>query len=246
MELFKPLSILDPGKRENMEDCIFPPHGTATEADRFFIVCDGMGGHTKGEVASQLACDGFADYFRLHPVPELTEQYFRDAFDHVQELFDQYLRKNREARGMGTTAVIAVFSEDSVAVAHCGDSRCYHFRGPELLWRTKDHKLVEEWVEKGYITAREALHHSRSNIITRAIQGTMIAYTRPDVHIISDLKPGDYLFLCSDGVYESFEDHMLLEIMASGLDDAAKTETVYKTCYRNSTDNFSAYLLKIK
>jgi protein phosphatase len=105
---------------------------------------------------------------------------------------------------------------------------------------------VEEWVEKGYITAQQALHHPKSNVITRAIQGTMISYTKPDVHFLNDLMPGDYLFLCTDGVYESIEDEQLVEILASLEPDEEKMESIYKTCYRKSKDNFSAYLLRIK
>jgi protein phosphatase len=119
MLLAQPLSILDPGKRENMEDSIFPQHGTGSINDRFFIVCDGMGGHTKGEVASMLACERFSGYFQEHGDAEVTEQFFTQAFDFVQDQFDDYLRKNREARGMGTTAALVYFTGNSAAVAHC-------------------------------------------------------------------------------------------------------------------------------
>lgn len=246
MLLAQPLSISDPGKRENMEDYIFPQHGNASADDRLFIVCDGMGGHTKGEAASMLACEKFAVFFQEHGDKEITEPFLKEAFDFVQDRFDDYLKKNREARGMGTTAVLVYLTDNSAAVAHCGDSRCYHIRGHNLVWRTKDHKLVEEWVEKGYITARQALHHPKSNVITRAIQGAMISYTTPDVHFINDLKPGDYLFLCTDGVYEGIEDEELVETLASGATDEEKMESIYRTCYKKSKDNFSAFLLRIK
>jgi len=246
MELEKPLSILDPGKRENMEDNIFPWHGTAKASDRFFIVCDGMGGHAKGEVASMMACEGFAEYFSAHPQAEFSEQYFLDAFAAVQDSFNDYLHKNIESKGMGTTLVMAYFFTNAVAVVHCGDSRCYHLRGHELLWRTRDHKLVEEWVEKGYITAQAALHHPKSNIITRAIQGSVVSEPKPDIRFITDLKPGDYLLLCTDGVYESLEDGQLLEILSLEEPDDIKLDKIYHFCYKKSKDNFSAYLLKIK
>jgi len=234
MELEKPLSIMDPGKRENMEDNIFPPHGTALPTDSLFIVCDGMGGHTKGEVASHLACESFAGYFAEHRDEAISEQFLNEAFDHVQDRFDDYLRKNREARGMGTTAVLTYLTGKSVAVAHCGDSRCYHIRGHQMRWRTKDHKLVEEWVDKGYITPQAALHHPKSNIITRAIQGAMISYTKPDIHFIHDLKSGDYLFLCTDGIYEGLEDGQLLDILDSATNEEDKIKTIFNICYKNS------------
>jgi protein phosphatase len=246
IELCKPLSIFAPGKRDNMEDAIFPEHGIAKDSDTLFLVCDGMGGHNRGETASSLACRGFSDYFAANPLKSISEQYFLDAFHFVEGLFDSYTEEHKETRGMGTTLVMACFIDEAAVVTHCGDSRLYHFRGQELLWRTCDHKLVEELVRQGIITPGEAVHHPKSNVITKAIQGYNTLNVEPEIHIINDIKPGDHFFLCSDGIYESITDPQLGEILASGSTDAEKLQIIEELCAANSKDNYSAYLLRIK
>jgi PPM family protein phosphatase len=246
IELYKPISIFAKGKRDNMEDAIYPEPGKAKDTDTCFLVCDGMGGHNRGETASSLACQGFSDYFAKNPLAHISEQYFLDAFHYVEELFDAYIDEHKETRGMGTTLVMACFIDEAAVVTHCGDSRLYHFRGQELLWKTRDHKLVEELVRQGIITPGEAVHHPKSNVITRAIQGYNTLKVEPDVHIIQDIKPGDHFFLCSDGIYESISDLQLGDILASENTDHEKLQIIEELCEANSKDNYSAYLLRIK
>jgi serine/threonine protein phosphatase PrpC len=243
--LHKPVSIFARGQRDNMEDCIYPEHGSASTENRLFIVCDGMGGHTKGEIASQLACDGFAGFFNDNPPAGLQENCFEQAFNHVQAQFDDFTEHHPESRGMGTTLVLVYLEEDKAMVMHCGDSRFYHYRDGELLWKTRDHKLVREWVDQGLISEEEARHHAMANRITRAIQGAKVSDVRPDLHLITDLRPGDYLLLCTDGIYESLTDEQLALIMQDNSADVAKMNIVYDLCEANSKDNFSAYLLNI-
>lgn len=246
IELYKPLSVFAQGRRDNMEDNIFPAHRAASGNESFFIVCDGMGGHQRGETASKLACEGFAEYFATHPAEDVSEQYFLDAFSFVQDRFDAYINEHKETRGMGTTMVMLYLFNETAAVIHCGDSRCYNFRAADLLWRTQDHKLVNELLKQGLISEREMAAHPRSNVITRAIQGNNILKTQPDIHFINDLKPGDYFFLCSDGIYESISDGQLGEILSAESNDDEKIHIIEELCEGNSKDNYSAFLLKIK
>jgi serine/threonine protein phosphatase PrpC len=246
IELYKPLSIFGQGARDNMQDCIYPPHGTAKETDSFFIVCDGMGGHAKGETASNLACVSLAEYFTNYPVAGISEQYFLDAFTYVQSVFDNYLQEHKEAGGMGTTLVMLYLANGAAAVIHCGDSRCYHFRDSDLIWKTSDHKLVNEWVKQGLITEQEAVNHPKSNIITRAIQGKNIPGVKPDIFFINQPRQGDYFLLCTDGLYESINDVQLGEILSSKGADEEKINLIGELCEGNSRDNYSAFLLKIK
>jgi protein phosphatase len=246
IEFYKPLSIFARGKRDNMEDSIFPAYGAAEGSDSLFIVCDGMGGHNMGETASSLACQGFSEYFSDHPPAGFSEQHFRDAFNYVESLFDNYTDEHKETKGMGTTVVLACFINDAAAVMHCGDSRCYHFRDNQLTWRTQDHKLVEEWVRQGLISPQEAVKHPKSNMITRAIQGYNTLKVEPEISVVRDIKPGDYFFLCSDGIYESISDVQLGEILFSGSSEEEKLQIIEEMCGANSRDNYSAYMLKVK
>lgn len=244
--LNQPFSIFARGKRDHMEDCIFPPHTTATADNRYFIVCDGMGGHASGEIASKLACDSLADYFINHKTSKVTQEYLMDAFHHIEGMFDEYIINHPGSHGMGTTLVMLYLSSDKAAVMHCGDSRCYHIRGNEVLWRTQDHKLINDWVNLGLLSAKEAEKHPRSNVITRAIQGYSVLKIRPDLHFITGIKPGDYFFLCTDGINESLNDDQLCMILSSAGGDMDKISVIQMLCEGNSNDNHSAYLLNIQ
>lgn len=245
IELSETGSIFCQGRRDNMEDFIFPLHGCASPNDKLFIVCDGMGGHAKGEIASKLAGESFATYLEPHLIKPITEALLLDAFEHVQNKFDDYIDHNPESKGMGTTIVLALLNQGGAVVMHCGDSRLYHFRKGEIRWKTTDHSLVNEWVKQGIITSEEAQHHPKSNIIVRAIQGNKVQRTKPDFHIIREILPNDYLLLCTDGIYNGVTDGQLQEIIGSYEDEESKLSHIKNLCKGNSSDNYSAYLLKI-
>lgn len=249
------------GRRENMEDylLIHPCH--SSNESTVLIVCDGMGGNEKGEVASKLAGEAFMtnlcrneafQKFSLHQSNFIDERtgnevirFLEDAFSKVQEEFDEYLSLNPGSAGMGTTAVVALLINNSVAVLHCGDSRLYHVRNGRCLWHTSDHSLVMEWVQQGRITEAEAAVHPRKNIITRAIQGNMVHIVKPDVHLINDILSGDYFFLATDGVREGVPDDELFEILGSDKGEDDKLNIITERCTLNSRDNFSAVLVKV-
>jgi protein phosphatase len=131
-------------------------------------------------------------------------------------------------------------------VAHCGDSRVYHFRNGKINWRTTDHTPVNDLVRQGIITAEEALKRPKSNRITRAIQGYSVHRSLPDIHQIVDIAPGDIFFLCSDGVYETLSDNNLVQVFASENTMDQKMEIIKNTCKSHSGDNYSGYLIEIK
>lgn len=246
IELYPPLSLFAQGKRENMEDYIYPLHNTAQEEDKFFIVCDGMGGHAKGEVASKLASEELAGYLNNNKPETIAETIFINAFEHVQDVFDNYIAEHPETRGMGTTIVTVYLHGKTALVMHCGDSRCYHFRGQEILFRTKDHKLVEEWADQGIISREAVKSHPKKNVLTRAIQGKGVSKPKPDIHFIHNIRIGDYFLLCTDGVNESLNDAQIAEIIGSEISDPDKLNLMQSMCEGNSNDNYSAYLLRIR
>ncbi len=208
------------------------------------MVCDGVGGAARGEVASQLAVRQFDAYFRAHPVTVATADYVQQALTTVQDQFDVYVRANPSAVGMGTTLTLVYVHEAGLTVAHLGDSRVYLVRGGRIEWRTDDHSYVNELVKGGVLTADEARHHPQRNVITRAIQS---GGNRPlvDVQVISDLQAGDYFFLCSDGVLERVSDELLENVLGSADSNEDKMQILLECCTDQTRDNFTAYLLQI-
>lgn len=244
IRLKPPLFLNEKGQRENNEDSIFPLPGKGTAADKLFIVCDGVGGATKGEVASRLACDSMSVYLSKHQI-QAGEAAILEAFDYTQNQFDDYLQKQPEAKGMGTTLVMMLVHEQGLTVAHCGDSRFYHFRKNRIIWQTFDHSMTNELVRQGLISAEEAASRPKSNRISRAIQGYSVHKSKPDIHFINDIKGGDLFFLCSDGVFEAFSDAELTDILSSSQTLNEKMEIIHQICEANSRDNFSAYLIEV-
>lgn len=248
----KVYAIWEQGPREKQEDAMFPVFGKAKDSDRLFILCDGMGGHSAGEVASQTVCAAMSTSVLSHcPDAEgaFTDDDFRlalnDAFDELDT------KDNGAARKMGTTLTFLKLHAEGATIAHMGDSRVYHIRpgqtteDTQILFQTVDHSLVNDLVKVGELTPEEAKNFDRKNVITRAMQPNMERRPRADIHHLSDIRPGDYFMLCSDGILEQMEDTNLQYIFsAKGGNGANKVDMLIKVTDHNR-DNHSAILVEI-
>ncbi len=253
IKIKQPLSLNGIGKRKNQEDSIFPAINKADNNTNLFIVCDGVGGLNKGEIASNLACLEFSKNFQTtkdlkasaRPLSVISEKQILQAFENTQNAFDKHIAENPETQGMATTLVAVHIHEQGLNVIHCGDSRFYHIRNDKILWQTDDHTIINELIKAGVMTEEEA-KDSRRNRISRAIQGNNIKKTKADIHFITDIQKDDYLFLCSDGVSDSITDTELCEILSAEETNQEKIQTINTLCEANSADNYSAYLIQIE
>ncbi|RRA99731.1 WG repeat-containing protein [Larkinella rosea] len=245
LTIHPPLGYSFQGGRSNNEDTIFPQADDATQQQPWFMVCDGVGGAARGEIASHIAVEGFNDYFVRNPEPVATPVYLQTALDHVQARFDDYLAWHPEGNGMATTLTMLYLHEAGASVAHIGDSRVYHLRDGKVVWRTEDHSLVNQLLKAGVISREEAREHPQRNVIERAIQGN----TKPvkiDVQVLNDVRPGDYFFLCTDGVLERVSDELLENVLGTAASNEQKKQTLIDCCTGKTKDNFSAYLVQIE
>ncbi|WP_165840832.1 protein phosphatase 2C domain-containing protein [Larkinella punicea] len=245
LTIHQPLGYSSQGGRSNNEDTIFPGADDATPFQPWFMVCDGVGGAARGEIASHIATEGFNDYFIQNPEPVATPVYVQSALDYVQTRFDEYLARHPEAHGMATTLTLVFFHEAGATVAHLGDSRVYHLRDGKVIWRTEDHSLVNQLLRAGVITREEAREHPQRNVIERAIQGSSKT-VKADVQLLNDVRPGDYFFLCTDGVLERVSDELLENVLGSDASNEQKKQTLIDCCTGKTKDNFSAYLIQIE
>ncbi len=185
-----------------------------------FVVCDGMGGHAAGEVASQIAVDTVLAFFRERKPSEQDNVYLDDAplgarllaeaVKQANEAILAYAEEHKNTSGMGTTLVAVRFADGVFSIANVGDSRIYLFREGQLLQLTEDHSLVMEQVRRGMITLEQARRSSAQNIITRAL-GT-------DENTLPDLgefpaQGGDILLLTTDGVLRHVDDVEISSIL---------------------------------
>ncbi|WP_200942724.1 PP2C family serine/threonine-protein phosphatase [Dyadobacter sp. Leaf189] len=245
IEIYPPLALHEIGKRENNEDSILPAKGSAMETQRLFLVCDGVGGSAKGEEASRLVCQSF-DHKLQGGSRASNPAVIADALYYAEKEIDRFVLATPEAAGMASTLTLLHLHENGATIAHVGDSRVYHIRKRMIRFVTNDHKWVNKLVLSGDLTPEEALHHPRRNVIDRAIQGHGQRSTEADVVQITDIRAGDYFFLCTDGILEGIEEEQLVNILATNAGDAEKLGEIESICSASSTDNFSAYLIRIK
>jgi len=247
-------NIQEIGKRTNQEDSLFPAFQQQKDSDRLFILCDGMGGHAKGEVASDTVCQAMsASVFRNCPDPEapFSDDMLRQAIQDAFDALDAVEPNDRAIKKMGTTMTFLKLHANGATVAHMGDSRVYHVRPgktPEetqILFMTEDHSLVNDLVKVGELTKEEARTSRQKNIITRAMQPHMERRPRADIKHIVDIRPGDYFFMCSDGILERWEDLDVQRCFADSYgDDITRVNKIISETNQNA-DNHTAIIVKI-
>lgn len=209
-------------QRKNNED-----HILVDRIEHLFVLCDGMGGHAGGEVASKMGCDtvaGFIQASRRGGVPQLPYPWDPNLPPEANRLsmairlacytIWQAARQTQGLADMGTT-VAALLVHDRVAyIAHVGDSRIYRWRDAKLEPLTRDHSEVNDLIDAGHLHPQEALRHPDKNVITRALG------VEPDVQATlawDRSKEGDVFLLCSDGLSDLISDRKLAEMLAEGL-----------------------------
>ena len=246
--IYQPLAIHELGKRANQEDSIYPIEGKATENDRLFLLCDGMGGHEHGEVASQSICKSLSSFLLQHAVASegLEDKLLSDALAYAYEELDK-LAIAGDTRQMGTTLTLLYFHSNGCMAAHIGDSRIYHLRPSShtILYKSRDHSLVYDLYQAGELTYEEMKTFPQKNVITRAMIAGDRTHPKPDVIHISDIQPGDYFYICSDGMLEQMEDEELLDVFSANVRDEEKRQMLISETSDNK-DNHSAYIVHIK
>lgn len=247
----KAYNLQELGQRANQEDSLFPALGKLSPDDRLFILCDGMGGHEKGEVASATVCETISRVVlsAWHPGEALSDELFLQALSAAFDALDA--KDNGEERKMGTTLTFLCLHANGATVAHIGGSRIYQLRPASdttpahVVFRTQDHSLVNDLVKIGEITEEEAKHHPQKNVITRAMQPCQEHRAKADIAHLTDIQPGDYFFMCSDGMLEQSTDDNILNIITKpNVSDEQKLEMLRRVTEENK-DNHTAHLIYI-
>jgi PPM family protein phosphatase len=239
-------------QREHNEDS----YVVLTEYD-LFIVADGMGGHRAGDVASRLATDTIAEFFRSTASEDVTWPFHFDTSLSEEEnrlltgirianrqIFERSA-KSRECRGMGTTVVGALFSpkKNRMYIGHVGDSRCYRIRRGELRQMTRDHSLINDYLLAMPDLTEEQKSELPKNVITRALgmQDQVMVDLQSD-----EPQSGDMYLLCSDGLSGMIADDEILDIlMSTGDIGEGCRRLVARANEHGGEDNITAVLVRI-
>src|SRR4051812_18693246 len=222
-----------------------------------YIVADGMGGHRAGDVASRMATETIAEFFRSTASEDVTWPFHFDTSLSEEEnrlltgirianrqIFERSA-KLRECRGMGTTVVGALFSskKNRMYIGHVGDSRCYRIRRGELRQMTRDHSLINDYLMAMPDLTEEQKNELPKNVITRALgmQDQVMVDLQADEPL-----PGDIYLLCSDGLSGMIADDEILDILVSTGDvNEGCRRLVARANEHGGEDNITAVLVRI-
>jgi len=231
--------------RENNEDKFefYMPEDDRTVAARgsVFLVCDGMGGHAAGQIASEITAKTFIDVYMSHPA---TEPFAR--FGAAVTAANRYVNDVGAAiparRGMGTTLSGLVLIQDSAYTVQVGDSRIYRMRSGELLQLTHDHTWVDEAIRAGIIDEAQAETHPYKHVLTRAI-GTE-GEVAPDIEKMN-LQQGDLFMLCSDGLTNHVTNDQIAEVMEGGIPSEIAWKLVNMALQGGGSDNCTVLVVRV-
>jgi serine/threonine protein phosphatase PrpC len=205
---------------------------------RLFAVADGMGGLEAGEVASGLAMDTLRTRVQEEATTPLAE-WVREA---NRAIYAKAMA-GMGRPGMGTTLTALMIEGGHLRAAHVGDTRGYLLRDGQLSRVTRDHSRVAQMVEDGLITEEQAAHHPERNVITRALG------VKPDVQVDDftlDVRPGDRLLLCSDGLHGMVADPAIRSILLETPDpNEAAHRLVEAANQGGGVDNITAMVLDV-
>lgn len=228
--------------RDNNQDSYFvmPEEG-------IFLVADGVGGHTHGELASRTAMTDIAAFVRDNPIPkgadtELIKQYFCDLTklvnEHIYTIADE-----QAPRGMATTLIILYIEGYTAHALNVGDSRVYLIRDGVMTQITEDHTFVNTLVKRGIISEEEAKTHPDRNMITKAIGADRTI--EPDFYTFS-IKEDDVILMCTDGLYNEVSCDDIIQ-MINAEDDMRKlcSDLVDRANSHGGGDNITVVSVKI-
>jgi len=210
------------------------------------VVCDGMGGARAGNVASALAAKTAVTYLEELPRDVLLQDpagHLTQAAALANEAVYDRAQQDMDCRGMGTTMVAVILSGQKAHILNIGDSRAY-LLGEEGITRvTRDHSVVEDLVQRGELTPEEARSHPQKNLITRALGAEPEA--RTDLYEL-DMKAGEFLLLCSDGLSNILTDQELLyETLYGGTPESCCERMLEIALSRGAPDNVTAVLIQL-
>jgi PPM family protein phosphatase len=228
------------GKRESNQDECIP--NSPNPNSSFFLVCDGVGGENHGDIASKITSK--AVHLYLSQTKQDGYEDIKNAIIYAETALDLYKEKYATGNEMSTTLSLLNFHSDSEATAcWVGDSRIYHLRNGEIIYKSVDHSLREYFYQKGIISIHEKENFGDKNVITRSICGTEYSAS-PDFHKFDNIQKDDFFLICSDGFYEILNKNHFDLFISSAHPELIKSH-LNKECLEKSKDNYACHILKI-
>ena len=235
---FNAWCLTDKGlRRESNQDSFL-----LNKESSLFIVADGMGGHSGGEVASSMAVSVSEEIFTADKAMERSpRELILNAYEaSSSRIFDLAATERPELSGMGTTMVMAYLRNNHLYIGNVGDSRCYMFKKPHLWQLTEDHSLINEQIRSGVMTESQAKQMVGRNVITRSV-----GYERdvvPDV-LERVVEPGEMFLMCSDGLSGLVDDEQICRIINDNSPEKVVDVCVKRALENGGDDNVTVMLI---
>ena len=239
----KTFYLTDAGKiRTHNEDSVIILHNDNNEY--IMAVADGMGGHKAGEIASKIAIDTITNSFEeIESLGKKEDaiEWIRSIVTEINNKIFDYTNRHDESKGMGTTLVLAIRTNDYILFGNIGDSSGFVIKNDKMVKVTKDHTLVNLLVSTGELTEEEAKYHPRKNVLMRALGANNPI--EADIFDVDTSVKG--IFLCSDGLTNMITNEQIEKVLNSKLTIEEKVvRLIRKSNSRVGTDNISiAYLV---
>ena len=238
--------LTDVGGRTNNEDSVKILF-TSSSATYLAVVADGMGGHAKGEIASQIAVDTFCMNYINNTKNQSRDiaRALRISMFESNAIVFQHAQNHVKYRGMGTTLCSLVIDHGACAFTWVGDSRLYHMYGNQLTQLTSDDTVVNKMVEQGILTPEQAQRHQDAHILTQAVGTHAEIQEIHTKHFYRSCRPGDVFLLTSDGVHGVLSTVQIKQALQADKSLSACHQLIEQAKQANSMDNLSAIVIKI-
>lgn len=212
---------------------------------QLYILADGMGGYSGGEIASSLAVQTAKNYIEnnfkdIEKDKDSIIQLLGSSMEYANMIVYEKSKENPELQGMGTTLEICLIYNNKAYIGHIGDSRIYRIRKDFIRKLTQDHSYVQKLVKEGTITKEQAEHHPQKNMLMKALGCN--AFVEPDVMVKGFLKD-DILIMCSDGLTNLVDQTTLYEMASKNIEQATK-DLVKLANDRGGNDNITVIIIK--
>lgn len=245
-------------KRDNNEDnflTLTPPPSGRLPVDAVLLAADGMGGHSRGEVASgnvrdvfeAVFTDQYAEFLETYDIGSLEgllETLFREIHANLREMALESAEGEDQREMMGTTLTVGLIQQQTLVLGHVGDSRAYLVRGPLIAHLTEDHTIAQRLVNAGKLTPAEAAVSKYRNALSQALGAS--EKISPDISAYP-LESGDWLLFCTDGLTRYLKDTELVELLArpGQTPESASAALIALANDRGGRDNVTAVVALI-
>ena len=236
----------DIGKaRETNQDSYYIEEGEDSDF-QVYILADGMGGYTGGEIASSLAVNSVKTYInnnlkKIECKGETIKQCIKEAIEYANMMVNEKANEDENICEMGTTLDVAIIYDNRIYIGHVGDSRVYRIRKNIIRRLTTDHSYVEKLLRDGSITKEEAMNHPKKHMLIKVIGSNTFA--EPDI-IEKKIIEGDTILMCSDGLSNMLSEEEILQMIQEEEQNIAEA-LVEKANEMGGHDNITVIVIKV-